>query len=875
MVPTWCVLAALLLLGSVATAQDPPWLHSTIGTPDPQLVPPPFTPVERAGSATGVRFGVIGRVVQCEGQPLPTGILSAGEPLLAAPMGLSVVTRHGPLALAWQTPELGERTPSSANWHGRATASGWEVDVNGSIAYDGLLQLELGLNPPASGGTLADLRLTIPFAPSRARLCSWWPGQWGSAANSGAVPADGMALPFKPLFWLGDEDRGLSVCAESDEGWVPPADGQVYRLSSDGVLTLHLVAAETTLQGRWRTRLLLHPTPIKPFPADPHALRINHGGNFGLETKPWYGPSGSVRYDASKLLDPAQGTLELWVSPGFDPNVVVDEEQRSSRGVLNRDLVNIDFANGDRAGFYWNIDDRGMRYYVRHGQEHPIVLGAANPWRTGEVHQLALTWGDAVRLYADGQLVAERPFAGLCGTAADLAGATLTLGGDTATFGVHAWRVDNVARTTFAPGPPQPAETTTLCEVGEQVGAAGTLTGGTRAPGRFGPALFFYQPDRRGNLLDGLRQAGVKTVIFHEHWTDIQDYPITPYADQLKALTQALHDRQMKLAVYFGYEMSNIAPEWERWHESCLVSPRAGGYRRQPEQTAYIVCYNSVWQNFLLEGIAHAVDAYGVDGVYLDGTIEPFGCANAAHGCGYVAPDGARHKTYPILAVRRLMQRMYTLLAARRDQPIIDAHQSLCMMSPTLSWCSGYWDGEQLTSHVEAGRPPLEYLPLDTFRAEFMGRQWGVPAQFLNYAGRPFQPPQAMAFSLLHDVLPRGRGMDSVQQLVTPIWQVLDKLPRSACSFVGYWSPDRKVAATGDGVEVSYYDRGGEAAVLVVSNLSGQAVDAVVRLADDWLPGGLRVADALGGAAPPVTGREIRLTLQPLEYRLLEVRPAR
>ena len=864
-----------LLVALPAAAQDPPWLHSEIGTPDPQKVPAPFTAVERTGSATGVRFGVVGRVIECEDQPLPTAILSKAQPLLAAPIGLSAATPAGPLAFAWRPPELGDRTPSEAAWRGHGEAGGWTVTVAGRIAYDGLMILDLDLAPPPGGGTLSDLRLTIPFAPGRARLFSWWPGKWGSAANSGGVPNGGLAIPFKPLLWLGDEDRGLSLCAESDEGWVAPDDGNVYRLDEQGVLTAHLISAETAVEQPWRTQLLLHPTPLKPFPADPHALRINHGGNFGLQHKPWYGPTGAVEYDAAPLLNQDHGTIELWVSPGFEPNVAIDEAERPSRGIYNRDLINIDLANGDRAGFYWNIDDRGMRFYVHAGKDYPIVLGGANTWQTGEVHEIALSWSDAIRIYADGELVAEQTFDGLFGKDVDLSGATVTLGGDTATFGVHAWRIDNVARTDFTAGPPTEEPTTTLVEVGDQVGTGGELRGGIRSPGKFGNALYFHQPGQSGNLLDGMKAAGVRTLMFHEHWTDIQDYPVTPYAEQLKALVRAVHDRQMKLAVYFGYEMSNIAPEWSRWNETCLVAPRAGGYKRQPEQTAYIVCFNSVWQNFLLEGIAHAVDEYGVDGVYLDGTIEPFGCANANHGCGYDAPDGTRHKTYPILAVRRLMQRMYTLLAERRDGPIIDAHQSLCMMSPTLSWCSGYWDGEQLTSNVEAGKPPLEYLPLDTFRAEFMGRQWGVPAQFLNYQGRPFQPHEAMAFSLLHDVLPRGRGIDSVQALVTPVWQAFDRLPRSAARFVGYWDPGSKVAVTGEGVHVSYYGRAGEAGLLVVSNLGTGPVDAVVTVADDWLPGDLRSADAQGGPAPDMKGREIRLTLQPLEYRLLEVRPAR
>ena len=40
----------------------------------------------------------------------------------------------------------------------------------------------------------------------------------------------------------------------------------------------------------------------------------------------------------------------------------------------------------------------------------------------------------------------------------------------------------------------------------------------------------------------------------------------------------------------------------------------------------------------------------------------PIGCANERHGCGYRTTDGELRSTYPIFAVRRLMQRLYAMI---------------------------------------------------------------------------------------------------------------------------------------------------------------------------------------------------------------------
>jgi hypothetical protein len=171
--------------------------------------------------------------------------------------------------------------------------------------------------------------------------------------------------------------------------------------------------------------------------------------------------------------------------------------------------------------------------------------------------------------------------------------------------------------------------------------------------------------------LDRAAQSGVKTVVFHEDWTPMENYPgaAAEAEPELKRLIDLCHQRKMKVLLYFGYELSSLSPQWAEMSDEVLRKDAKGvahpGWHRLPEQRDFGVCYQSRWQDVWLDGIARLMDRTGFDGVYLDGTTTPSGCCNRAHGCGYEAADGALKPTYPIFAVRRLMQRLYQLIHPR------------------------------------------------------------------------------------------------------------------------------------------------------------------------------------------------------------------
>ncbi|MFH1922999.1 MAG: glycoside hydrolase domain-containing protein [Planctomycetota bacterium] len=379
------------------------------------------------------------------------------------------------------------------------------------------------------------------------------------------------------------------------------------------------------------------------------------------------------------------------------------------------------------------------------------------------------------------------------------------------------------------------------------------------------------------SLLDRLAELGVRTICFHEQWTDIQAYPKTTHGEELRKLVEACHDRNIQLLLYHGYEMSTIAPEWDEYHERCLVDPRRGGYKRkyqpEPDQTAYIVCYRSVWQDFIAHHLAKLVEEYGIDGVYLDGTSEPWGCANQKHGCGYVRPDGTVGTTYPIFDTRSMMRRIYTIVKAHDPRGQVNVHQSTCMTIPTLAFATGYWDGEQLQNVARKGFAQ-EVLPLDAFRTEFMGHNWGVPAELLHYASGPFKRFEVVSTALLHDVLVRPSSMSDVEES-SKLWNAMDAFGRNEAKWLPYWESGDYVRTDAPGVKVSLYNRPGKGMIAVVANMGQEecSADVAFNLPALEQPAKLTGHDVLAEKEIPVTAGRLEVSLKSLECVIVRLKP--
>ncbi|MCS7254853.1 MAG: DUF6067 family protein [Armatimonadetes bacterium] len=862
--------------------QKPAWLGNREGITDKVL--PPWTPLK----VNGDKILSWGREYRFGALPFPEQVKSNGRELLASPIRLIVKTNGHTETWKGHRVKFTKRTPARVEFV--TVAEGKNTLIRGNLwcEYDGCVRCDWQIEPKKEKCQLDGVIFEIPFKSEHAKLIYHYPGRWGSAFNAGSVPKDGIKMGFRPYIWLGDEWRGFAWFCTSDEQFRSKEPKQVTEIVRDGKITLlriNIIQEPFELKEPLKFTFGFEATPIRPKTEDVWDYRIIHTGNYGLEERTW-NPPMEIRWEALGNVNPLQGTLEAWVRPHFDPDPPIKPDD-PKRGIYNRNFFLLIAPDGTRAGYYWNIDDRGMRIYVRTPDgKYPMVFGTKHLWRMGEWHHIAISWGNEIRIYCDGKLLAKHPYKSLLQK--ELDGGEIWLGRGTCEMDVDEFCISKIQREPRGHlGPLQPDENTLLLERFDELRYDGAIirtlpTKGASSgiasssvklvDGKFGRSIrLFLPPKERLLTLDRYRQLGVRTICFHEHWSNIQNYFAPADPEGLRRLTRACQERGIKLLVYYGYELSDVSPEWGIYSDEVLVYPRAGGYFRQPEQRAYICCYASAWQDYLAWAIAKTIDEFDVDGVYLDGTANPWGCANTGHGCGYIGRDGKLRQTYTFFETREMMKRIYAIVKTRKPNGLVNVHHSTCMTIPSVGWATSYWDGEQF-GHIPRTPEtfPLKILPLDAFRAEFMGHNWGVPAELLCY-GRPYTYSEALAISLLHDVLVRPGDLE----LASKIWKSAEDFGRKMAKWLPYWENEKYVSISEENVKCSIYNRQNKGALIVISNLGEKAADVEIKLNIDALklPKNLQAVDAISGQILPYDMGKLRLQIGSLNFNLLLLRP--
>ncbi|OIO90677.1 MAG: hypothetical protein AUJ92_18320 [Armatimonadetes bacterium CG2_30_59_28] len=867
---------------SFTKPEQPTWLHSKAGISDKVL--PPWTPLTVSGSSQRPVVKPWGREYTFAGLPFPESLRTRDASILAQPMRFRVRADGQTVDLKGDL-KVVKKTPAQVALRGTASGGSLKLISTVTIDFDGNAKVDLRL-AATKPTLLEELALEAPVKKANAKYRYFFPGGWGTSSNASALPKEGWQNKFVPYVWIGDEDRGFALYTESDKNWHPADPAKAVEIVPDGeamTMRFNLIGQPVTLGAKDGVEELPYTfgfiaTPVKKPDKDVWDYHICHYGNYGLE-KQRMGQSSSLIYTGAKSFNPDAGTLEMWVRVRFDPEAQFTDY--ASRGTLNRDFLTLT-GGADTLGFYWNIDDRGMRVYLKRGDSYPACAGAKSTWREGEFHHLALSWGEELRAYVDGKLTVRSPCRG--SVSGPRESISLQFGGIMPGFDIDELRLSDVQREPELSDQPYRADGHTLLlehfdkvtvDGGEKTtapekGETGTIAGrGGVVEGKFGQSLAIASASTIP-MLDYLKNLGVRTIVFHEHWTEYENYPETiGHQEELKSLVKACHERGLKLLLYFGYLMANTCPEWEPYHDEVLVTPMLGGYIREPAQKDYSVCYRSAWQNFIADGIEKLIAKYDIDGVYLDGTEYPWACNNRAHGCGYVRPDGTVAPTFGIFAARGMVRRIYTLVKTAKPDGQVNCHNSTCMTIPSLGWATSSWDGEQFGS-IPRGADVETLLPLDAFRCEFMGRQWGVPAEFLCYE-RPYSTHEALSFTLLHDVLVRGSGPGLVEE--ASLWRAMDDFGRKQATFLPYWSNADFARVSPAGCYVTLHSRPGKGVLCIVSNLGKVAAEAQVSLdlAKLKLSPEVKATDALTGEAIPISKGAFAVQLKPFDYALVRV----
>lgn len=293
-----------------------------------------------------------------------------------------------------------------------------------------------------------------------------------------------------------------------------------------------------------------------------------------------------------------------------------------------------------------------------------------------------------------------------------------------------------------------------------------------------------------------------------------------------------LHEQGIRAVPYLCLSfLSAACPEWPYFQKYWGMGPVDAS---SSDVAAYGVGFAMVspvgrdYSDFIVWKTAQFIKQYGIDGLYHDNT-HPYFSTNLDAGCGYVR-DGKVVPTYPILGFRALYRRMYAVLKRGPKETFSMAHMSGKMTIPILAYEDSTLDGEHFRAKVKDSY--MDMMGLDTFRAEYMGRQWGIMPYFLpefdqEHAAQVEPTRGLMALLMLHDTA------------VWPIWcnaavanealAALDEFGYVGANFIGYFDSPSPATTDMKDVYVSAYRKGART-LLIVGNVSREDRQGSVTL---------------------------------------------
>lgn len=340
--------------------------------------------------------------------------------------------------------------------------------------------------------------------------------------------------------------------------------------------------------------------------------------------------------------------------------------------------------------------------------------------------------------------------------------------------------------------------------------------------------------------LDTYASKGAKWYTVHETWSAIQNYgmPKNKEAeDAVRNFNRSAHKHGLKTIPYFGYEYSTPAPGFYEKADSYLNKDKDGYYgglwHQFPHQMAYLGCLGGEFAQASTERFLNALDNYGFDGLYLDSTFRPVGCANPAHGCGYTDLEGKRHPTYPMRKIREFAKNLYEEVHKRGG--IVEVHSSSYCGPMHLAYCDSYFDGEQI--RLKQGQNLMDSLSTAAMRAEFLGRNWGVPSQICLTDG-PWHiacPTQSLyGLFLLYDADIKVYGkVDTKIDLMSRYWKIMDDFGTDTSEFHPFWKKECPVTAKGEAVYCSVWKQEDKWLALLV-NLGTDAVETGINVGREY-----------------------------------------
>ena len=165
-------------------------------------------------------------------------------------------------------------------------------------------------------------------------------------------------------------------------------------------------------------------------------------------------------------------------------------------------------------------------------------------------------------------------------------------------------------------------------------------------------------------------------------------------------------------------------------------------------------------------------------------------------------------------------------------------------------------------------------LPLDRFRTEFMGTNWGVPADLLYYVIGDYR--KSCGLALIHDVPVRVENLRDFA-LQSKLWSLRERFDCKGADWHPYWSNQDLVNVSPKDVCVSLHKHPENGILAVVANLNRekQSIRLELNATRLGLPANVEAQDGLSDEAIPVKDGTMSFPLDSQDWQAIWIRPSR
>ena len=350
-------------------------------------------------------------------------------------------------------------------------------------------------------------------------------------------------------------------------------------------------------------------------------------------------------------------------------------------------------------------------------------------------------------------------------------------------------------------------------------------------------------------------------------------FPEPKYPNAFKNLVNRYHSNNTKLIPYSCLTLQSTAlPTWSKYWDLGIRNVHAEDVKTFNAPFVRVNPLSQSYSNFIIEKNKSFLDNYNVDGFYLDGTglIN----INVRHSIKN-DKDSTKYDLpyYPILSLRKTNMRLYSVVKNKNPDNIIVAHSSTSIVPPILAYADVYVDGEQFRDprrHVADSYSDI--LPLDEFRTEFLGKQFGVVPVFLpEFSGANSTAPgptdNLISLLLLHDVLcwPVSGNLGEWKKA----YAILDKYKYSNAEFIPYYSKIPPNSSPLKDILVSMYKLDSGKLLIIAANLSKNKASGNIAINKAYNAKGNFTIKALpDGKVVATNTNDFSVSLNPSEYNL-------